>query len=132
MPEIAYREVRLNAGFTSMLIENTGKAFFADAVNAGQMTLDNGKEFAQHAQMANILGEGVFFARPSHPWERGTNENTNGLIRQFVPKRTDFAKISHPRIKEIENLLNERPRKRHGYRTPNEVFKDAQLKTCCN
>lgn len=96
------------------------------------MTLDNGKEFAQHARLAKIVPEGVFFARPSHPWERGTNENTNGLIRQFVPKRTNLAEISHQRTKEIETLLNQRPRKRHGYRTPNEVFYEARLKSCCN
>ncbi len=96
------------------------------------MTLDNGKEFAQYTRLANIVPEGVFFARPSRPWERGTNENTNGLIRQFVPKRTNFAEISHPRIKEIENLLNERPRKRHGYKTPNEVFSNAKDDICCD
>jgi IS30 family transposase len=96
------------------------------------MTLDNGKEFAQHARLANILPEGVYFARPSHPWERGSNENTNGLIRQFVPKQTDLSNVSHWRIKQIEHLLNERPRKRLGYRTPNEVFDDARLKSCRN
>lgn len=95
------------------------------------MTLDNGKEFAQHERLAKLLPEGVFFARPGHPWERGTNENTNGLIRQFVPKRTNFAEVSHQRIKEIENLLNERPRKRHGYKTPNEVFTATVIKPCC-
>jgi IS30 family transposase len=96
------------------------------------MTLDNGKEFAQHERLAAWVPEGVYFARPSHPWERGTNENTNGLIRQFVPKRTNFAEISHQRIRQIENLLNERPRKRLGYKTPNEVFSEASAKTCCN
>jgi len=90
------------------------------------MTLDNGKEFAQHVRLEACLPEGVYFARPSHPWERGTNENTNGLIRQFVPKRTNFAEISHQRIKQIENLINERPRKRLGYKTPNEVFSEAK------
>lgn len=95
------------------------------------MTLDNGKEFAQHARLDKLVSEGVFFARPGHPWERGTNENTNGLIRQFVPKRTDISQVSHHRIKEIENLLNERPRKRHGYKTPNEVFTATITKIGC-
>jgi transposase, IS30 family len=95
------------------------------------MTLDNGKEFAQHARLDKLLPEGVFFARPGHPWERGTNENTNGLIRQFVPKRTDISEVSHKRIQEIENLLNERPRKRHGYKTPNEVFTATTTKIRC-
>ncbi len=89
------------------------------------MTLDNGKEIAQHARLAKIIHDGVFFARPGSPWERGTNENTNGLVRQFVPKRTYIAMISSQRIKEIENLINNRPRKRLGYQTPNEVF-------CCS
>lgn len=95
------------------------------------MTLDNGKEFAQHSKLVDSVPEGVYFARPSHPWERGTNENTNGLIRQFIPKRTNIAEISHQRVKEIENLLNERPRKRLGYKTPNEVFAEARAKAGC-
>ena len=90
------------------------------------MTLDNGKEFAQHVRLEAYLSEGVYLARPSHPWERGTNENANGLIRQVIPKRTNFAEISHQRIKQIENLINERPRKRVGYKTPNEVFSEAK------
>lgn len=95
------------------------------------LTLDNGKEFAQHERLSKLIPEGVFFARPAHPWERGTNENTNGLIRQFVPKRTDIAELSPQRIKEFENLLNERPRKRHGFKTPNEVFTGTVTKPCC-
>jgi len=95
------------------------------------MTLDNGKEFAQHSRLVDSVPEGAFFARPSHRWERGTNENTNGLIRQFIPTRTNIAEISHKRVKEIENLLNERPRKRLGYETPNEVFSEAKAKAGC-
>jgi IS30 family transposase len=96
------------------------------------MTLDNAKEFAQHARLAKLVPEGVFFARPVHPWEHGTNENTIGLIRQFFPKGADFSTISHQRINEIETLLNERPRKRHSDRTPNEVLSDALMKPCCD
>ncbi len=92
------------------------------------MTLDNEKECAQHARLSGFVPEGVFFARPSHPWERGTKENTNGLIRQFVPKRTNFASVTHQRIKESENLLSERPRKRLRYKTPNEIFTANQPK----
>ena len=58
------------------------------------------------------------------------NENTNGLIRQFVPKQTDIAELRHQRIKEFENLLNEQPRKRHGFKTPNEVFTGTVTKPC--
>jgi IS30 family transposase len=88
------------------------------------MTLDNGKEFAQHKRLARVVYEGVYFARPSSPWERGTNENTNGLIRQFFPKRTDFADVSNQQVLKIKQLLNERPRKRLGYKTPIEVFNE--------
>ena len=96
------------------------------------MTLDNGKEFAQHKRLGKLVDEGVFFAHPSSPWERGTNGNTNGLLRQFVPKGTDCSEVSHSRIRQIEKRLNDRPRKRHGYRTPNEVFAEALEQCCCN
>jgi IS30 family transposase len=95
------------------------------------LTLDNGKEFAQHERLAKLVPDGVFFARPAHPWERGTNENTNCLIRQFVTKRTDIAEVSLQRIKEFENLLNERPSKSHGFKTPNEVLTGTVTKPCC-
>jgi len=86
------------------------------------MTLDNGKEFAQHEQLAEDLGLDIYFAKPYASWQRGTNEHTNGLLRQFFPKGTDFARISHRQVARAEKLLNERPRKRLGYRTPQEVL----------
>ena len=86
------------------------------------MTFDNGKEFAEHQQLGKSLGMAVYFAQPYRSWQRGTNENTNGLLRQFFPKGTDFAQISHQEVACVEKLLNERPRKRLGYRTPNEVL----------
>jgi transposase, IS30 family len=86
------------------------------------MTLDNGKEFAEHEQLAEHLGLDIYFARPYASWQRGTNEHTNGLLRQFFPKGTDFARISHYQVARAEKLLNERPRKRLGYRTPQEVL----------
>ena len=64
-----------------------------------------------------------YFCKPYHSWERGANENTNGLIRQYIPKGTDFSEVTNKRIKWIENNLNNRPRKRLGYLTPNEKFK---------
>ena len=63
-----------------------------------------------------------FFARPYHSWERGANENTNGLIRQYIPKGSDFTNITQEFLEEVERKLNERPRKRHGFLSPNQVF----------
>lgn len=93
------------------------------------ITFDNGKEFAEHDQIAEQLGVEVYFALPYRSWQRGTNENTNGLIRQLFPKGTDFTRISHQTVARAETLLNERPRKRLGYQTPAEVF---AKRTRCN
>lgn len=92
------------------------------------MTFDNGTEFAQHAKLARQLGLAVYFAKPYCSWQRGTNENTNGLVRQFFPKGTDFQRISHQEVARVETLINERPRRRHGYRTPAEILAD---RLCC-
>lgn len=87
------------------------------------ITADNGKEFAKHEDIAQKLDINFYFCKPYHSWERGANENTNGLIRQYIPKGTDFSEVTNKRIKWIENNLNNRPRKRLGYLTPNEKFK---------
>ena len=86
------------------------------------LTLDNGKEFAEHEQLAVEAELKVYFAKPYSAWQRGTNENTNGLIRQFFPKGTDLANIPDHRFNNVQNLLNDRPRKRLGYQTRNEVL----------
>jgi IS30 family transposase len=86
------------------------------------MTLDNGKEFADHQQLAEDLELDIYFAKPYASWQRGTNEHTNGLLRQFFPKGTDFARISRHAVARAEKLLNERPRKRLDYRTPQELL----------
>lgn len=86
------------------------------------ITYDNGKEFAGHRHTARLLQAHVFFATPYHAWERGVNENTNGLIRDFVPKGTDFTTIHPATVAKVERLLNRRPRKSLGFQTPNEVF----------
>ena len=86
------------------------------------ITSDNGKEFAQHRQVANTLNAKFFFARPYASWERGTNENTNGLLRQYFPKERDFSTITQEEIDFAVHELNHRPRKLLGFRTPNEVF----------
>jgi IS30 family transposase len=86
------------------------------------VTFDNGKEFAEHEHIAERLELDVFFAKPYCSWQRGTNEHTNGLLRQFLPKGTDFNTVSWQELKLYTNHINDRPRKRLGYRTPAEVF----------
>ena len=94
----------------------------AVADQVATITFDNGKEFAYHKQIAEALECEVYFARPYHSWERGTNENMNGLIRQYFPKGTDFDQVTDEEIAAVERKLNMRPRKRLGYRAPIEVF----------
>ena len=84
------------------------------------VTFDNGKEFAQHEALARRLGLDVYFAKPYHSWERGTNENTNGLIRRLYPKQSSFASIREAELARIDKYLNDRPRKCLGWKTPRE------------
>lgn len=86
------------------------------------MTTDNGKEFSAHENIANALKIEFFFANPYHSWERGLNENTNGLVRQYFSKGTDFTKLTYEQVFEVEKKLNNRPRKTLGFRTPSEEF----------
>ena len=86
------------------------------------LTGDNGKEFAMHDKIAETLNTDFYFAHPYCSWERGLNENTNGLIRQFFPKQFDFRKINDDHIEIVMDLLNNRPRKTLGFKTPNQVF----------
>lgn len=85
------------------------------------ITSDNGKEFANHQNISEELNINFYFAKPYHSWQRGANENLNGLVRQYFKKGTSFANITKESVKEVENKLNNRPRKRFGFRTPNEV-----------
>lgn len=86
------------------------------------LTYDNGKEFAHHEEIAKTLDAQGFFAHPYHSWERGLNENFNGLIRQYLPKKTDFQSLTQKDIQSIMDKLNNRPRKCLGFKTPNQVF----------
>ena len=86
------------------------------------ITSDNGKEFASHQKIADTLGINFYFAKPYHSWERGSNENLNGLIRQFIPKKTNFEFITDQDIQSIEDQLNNRPRKRFNFNSPNEFY----------
>jgi IS30 family transposase len=87
-------------------------------------TFDNGSEFTAYAKLSQWLGLLVYFAAPYRAWQRGSNENLNGLVRQFFPKGTDFKKVSRRDVKRIEQLLNDRPRRRLDYRTPNEIINE--------
>lgn len=86
------------------------------------LTADNGKEFANHQQVSKALDAGFYFAKPYHSWERGLNEHTNGLVRQYFPKSKRFDEISEAELLEVEILLNNRPRKVLEFFTPIEVF----------
>lgn len=91
------------------------------------ITFDNGKEFAYHAQIKKALGTDNYFAHPYHSWERGLNENHNGLIRQYLPKGMALDKVTDEDIILIQNRLNNRPRKLLDYKTPNEVYEAMRL-----
>lgn len=92
------------------------------------LTFDNGKEFANHEDIAQALDTLVYFAHPYHSWERGLNENTNGLIRQYFPKKTNLRKVTQSEVQLAVNKLNYRPRKCLGYKTPHEVFFSLNVK----
>ena len=92
------------------------------AARVKTLTFDNGKEFAGHAYIDQQLQSTAYFARPFASWERGSNENLNGLLRQYVPKKRSMSTVSDEEIRMIQNRLNNRPRKRLGFKTPAEVF----------
>ncbi len=96
-------------------------------VKLKSLTLDNGTEFHGFKELEEKLGIQVYFAQPYHSWERGTNEDTNGLIRQYLPKRSCFKELTQRQCNEIERELNDRPRKVLGFNTPNE----AEAEECC-
>lgn len=108
----------------------------ADAINSAfrrvprglrhTLTLDNGKEFARFREIEKNTGLAVYFADPYSAWQRGTNENTNGLLRRYFPKGSDFRNITDEVLASVVKKLNHRPRKCLGYRTPHEVFQEAR------
>jgi IS30 family transposase len=102
------------------------------ADNRHSITYDNGGEFVLCRRLERSLGIKLYSAQPGRPYERGTNENTIGQARQFFPKGIDFRTVSHARTREVEDLLNHRPRKCLGWRTPHEVFHNTSEKLCCD
>ena len=96
------------------------------------ITFDNGTEFARCQRLEKHLGLQLYFADPGCPHQRGTNENTNGLIRQYFPKGTDFHTVSHQEVREVENLLNNRPRACLQFETPADVFHRENTKLNCD
>jgi len=92
------------------------------------VTYDNGKEFSDHKTIAASTKMTVYFAHPYSPWERGTNENTNGLLRQFIPKGTDFSTVSPEDLQRYVDLINNRPRKRLGWKSPQQALSDTLQK----
>lgn len=112
------------ADIVTSAIEKTLKPI-SDAVHT--LTADNGKEFAMHEKITTTLNAHMYFAKPYHSWERGLNEHTNGLIRQYFPKSTRFDKISERDVQKVEDMLNLRPRKILKFQTPLEAFKRARF-----
>jgi IS30 family transposase len=91
------------------------------------ITFDNGSEFTRWSWLQWILALFVYFAHPHSPWERGTNENTNGLVREYFPKGTRFSQVTRYEVQAVQDRLNNRPRKRLGFQTPHEAFHQQ----CC-
>lgn len=93
-----------------------------EAARFKTITADNGTEFHQYPEIEEVTGIRFYFATPHHSWERGTNENTNGLIRQYLPKGMDLKNLTQAQCDRIAKKLNTRPRKRHGFKTPEEIL----------
>jgi len=88
------------------------------------LTYDQGKEMSEHKKLSEKTGVAVFFADPHSPWQRGSNENTNGLLRQYLPKGTDLSGFTQNELNAIAWQMNNRPRKVHGFRTPFQVYNE--------
>jgi len=121
------------------LPDRKDKSFNTATVNAFEnipktmkksFTVDNGKEFTHHIELSSDTKMNLYFCDPYSPWQRGTNENTNGLLRQFYPKGSSFADITEDSLQKVVDLINNRPRKRFGFKTPIEMC-ELFLSQCC-
>ncbi|BCJ64841.1 IS30 family transposase [Polymorphospora rubra] len=119
--------VNLPAGHDATAVRDALTATLAHLPASARHTLtwDQGSELAHHDHIAKHLAQGVFFAYPASPWQRGTNENTNGLVRQYFPKGTDLSMHGPEELRRVQDRLNNRPRKTLGWRTPTEIFDEA-------
>ena len=115
--------VRLTGKRADLLAEAAVKHMADLKSKVKTITFDNGLEFSEHATIAEGLGADIYFAHPYASWERGINENTNGLIRQYFPKGTDFNQVTDEQVQWVMDRLNNRPRKTRGCKSPNELFK---------
>jgi IS30 family transposase len=113
---------KLDSKAAAELKRESIKLLLPYAARVHTITVDNGKEFCDHKDIAAVLQADIYFAHPYASWERGLNENTNGLVRQYFPKKYDFTKITNTEAQHVAERLNNRPRKTLGFRTPNEVF----------
>jgi IS30 family transposase len=105
------------------LRRNAFKAFLTIPIDYRKtITLDNGKEFSEHEKLANAINVQIFFAHPYHFWERGLNEHTNGLLRQYLPKKMQLDNLTKKQLAIYVDKINNRPRKSLAYRTPHELF----------
>ena len=116
------RLCKLTSKRASELKQESTKLLRSLKAKVHTITVDNGKEFCEHEAIAKQLQARIYFAHPYASWERGLNENTNGLVRQYFPKKYDFTRITNAELRRVAKRLNNRPRKTLGYRTPNEVF----------
>lgn len=96
-------------------------------IQVRSITTDNPTEFTGHKEIAKGLGCVVYFAHPYSSWEKGAIENMNGLIKQYIPKKENFEKYTHQEIRQIQDKINGKPRKKIGFRTPSEVFSEYFL-----
>ncbi|MEM1003024.1 MAG: IS30 family transposase [Bacteroidota bacterium] len=113
---------KISARTASQVTGATIKALKPFLENVHTITGDNGSEFAHHEQIAKKLKADFYFAHPYSSWERGLNENTNGLVRQYLKKGSDFSKVTGKLLYRITESLNNRPRKTLQFKTPNEIF----------
>jgi len=105
-----------------LTLERTIELLWAEKQRVKTITADNGCEFHNYKDLEQVLETEVYFATPHHAWERGSNENANGLIRQYFPKGTNLMKVTRGACRNVMDKLNDRPRKRLGFRTPNELY----------
>ena len=109
---------RIQRATKELTLERTVKLLWAERNRVKTITADNGTEFHNYPELESILGTRVYFATPHHAWERGTNENTNRLLRQYLPKTTDLSGYTQSQLDKIALRLNRRPRKTLGFQTP--------------